>query len=263
MRQKLSQAAYVQYGYGQVEPNHLSAQVTGEIYAQYPAAKDINILENGMFVKRVLDANDEVVVDFDRDGSATSNDLLLVYNEVKVYNDHMMDCDFAMIKDNYVARLYSPAGGNMETVNNYGVQVRDADVVAGIHHSRYYGDIMYDETAKEDTAGKKASDILTDNYVIDSVANPFFIDKQFSKKMPEGTKMVPRLFATHVGDIFTTNTIDKDTVAVGDRLAVGVKGYLEVLESSDTPAATDMLWKAIKVYTMPDGQPGVKLMRIQ
>ena len=46
-----SQAKYVEYGFGQVEPNHLSAQRTGQIYAQLPAAADINILEQGQFVK--------------------------------------------------------------------------------------------------------------------------------------------------------------------------------------------------------------------
>jgi hypothetical protein len=38
-------------GYGQVEPNHLSAQRTGQIYAQLPAASDLTTLENGQFVK--------------------------------------------------------------------------------------------------------------------------------------------------------------------------------------------------------------------
>ena len=38
--------------YGQaVEPNHLSARRTGQIYAQLPANKDIKVLENGQFVK--------------------------------------------------------------------------------------------------------------------------------------------------------------------------------------------------------------------
>ena len=46
-----SQASFVKRGYGQVEPNHLSAQMTGQIYAQLPAAADIDILENGQFVK--------------------------------------------------------------------------------------------------------------------------------------------------------------------------------------------------------------------
>ena len=44
---KLSQATYVTRGYGQVEPNHLSAQRTAQIYAQLPAAADITVLENG------------------------------------------------------------------------------------------------------------------------------------------------------------------------------------------------------------------------
>ena len=39
-----SQAAYVEYGYGQLEPNHLSGQRTGQIYAQLPAKKDIKVL---------------------------------------------------------------------------------------------------------------------------------------------------------------------------------------------------------------------------
>ena len=46
-----SKANYVKYGYGQVEPNHLSAQRTAQIYAQLPAARDIEMLENGQFVK--------------------------------------------------------------------------------------------------------------------------------------------------------------------------------------------------------------------
>ena len=44
---RLSKATYVTRGYGQVEPNHLSAQRTGQIYAQLPAAADIDVLENG------------------------------------------------------------------------------------------------------------------------------------------------------------------------------------------------------------------------
>ena len=50
-----SQAGFITanggYGYGQVEPNHLSAQRTSQVYAQLPAAADINVLEQGQFVK--------------------------------------------------------------------------------------------------------------------------------------------------------------------------------------------------------------------
>ena len=38
-------------GFGQLEPNHLSAQRTGQIYAQLPAVSTIDVLENGQFVK--------------------------------------------------------------------------------------------------------------------------------------------------------------------------------------------------------------------
>jgi hypothetical protein len=44
---RLSTATYVERGYGQVEPNHLSAQRTAQIYAQLPAASTIEVLENG------------------------------------------------------------------------------------------------------------------------------------------------------------------------------------------------------------------------
>ena len=46
-----SQADYVEMGYGQVEPNHLSAQRNGQIYAQLPANGEIEVLEQGQFVK--------------------------------------------------------------------------------------------------------------------------------------------------------------------------------------------------------------------
>ena len=46
-----SQAKYVEMGYGQVEPNHLSAQRNAQIYAQLPADPAIEVLEQGQFVK--------------------------------------------------------------------------------------------------------------------------------------------------------------------------------------------------------------------
>ena len=33
-------------GFGQVEPNHMSYKRTGQIYAQLPAASDIEVLDN-------------------------------------------------------------------------------------------------------------------------------------------------------------------------------------------------------------------------
>lgn len=178
--QRLGNATYVQYGYGQVEPNHLSAQRTGQIYAQLPAKSNIELLENGQFAKYDYAAG---VVDFDGEG-----EWMMVFNEIKVYKDRDTDADFAMIKGNYVARVYS-SNGTM---------------------------------------------------------------------MPADTTMVPRLIKINVGDIWTTNTVKETELAVGDKLTPGADGYLAKAGAD----AADYVVKVVKVYTMPDGQKGVKLQRI-
>ena len=186
-------------GYGQVEPNHLSAQRTGQIYAQLPAKNDINLLENGQFVKyNYADG----VVDFEGEG-----EWMLVYNEVKLYDAPWRESykDFAMIKDNY-------------------------------------------------TPG---SDSITHDGL-----GPF-----------KG-QMVPRLFKTNIGDIFTTNCLEKANtsgkaevtltdLAVGDVVApTKTNGYLKKSDSGTTTDDTVMKWQVVKLTTMPDGQAAVKLMRI-
>ena len=95
-------AQCVQYGYGQVEPNHLSARRNGQIYAQLPAAATIDLLENGQFAKYDYENG---VVDFTGAG-----EWLLVFNEVKVYEDYQTDADFAMQKQNYQALVYNAMG---------------------------------------------------------------------------------------------------------------------------------------------------------
>lgn len=186
-------------GFGQVEPNHLSAQRTGQIYAQLPAKNDINLLENGQFVKyNYADG----VVDFEGEG-----EWMLVLNEVKLYDAPWRESykDFAMIKDNY-------------------------------------------------TPG---SDTITHDGL-----GPF-----------KG-QMVPRLFKTNIGDIFTTNCLEKANtsgkaevtltdLAVGDVVApTKTNGYLKKSDSGTTTDDTVMKWQVVKLTTMPDGQAAVKLMRI-
>ncbi len=110
-----SQADFVEFGYGQVEPNHLSGQITGQIYAQLPAAPSISILEQGQFVKYdyAKHTNDGKYNGIGEVNFTGEGEWLLVYNEIKLYYDHpdgtkQWDCEFAMKKDNYQARLYSP-----------------------------------------------------------------------------------------------------------------------------------------------------------
>lgn len=239
-----SQAGYVDYGYGQVEPNHLSAQRTAQIYAQLPAAADINVLEQGQFVKYDYAHG---VCNFTGAG-----EWMLVFNEIKLYREHQDDCEFAMLKDNYQARLYSPFGGQDGADTNFDAQ------------SRYYNG--------KDAAGKDSIKLGDKTYKFDDVTaapdmyelhyneDPFHIESQYKPaKMPEGTTMVPRVFKTNIGDIFTTNTVKDTTLDVEDILVPGAKG---ILEKKASPAATDMQWQVVKVYTLADHQKAVKIMRI-
>lgn len=237
-----SQASYVEFGYGQVEPNHLSAQRTAQVYAQLPADAEIDVLEQGQFVKYDY-ANG--VCNFKGKG-----EWMLVFNEIKLYREGQWDCEFAMVKDNYQAHVYSPYDAATE---------RDAQ-------SRYYNG----KDADGNTDTSVIAPDLPDTYAYDKVTaaadyyepnyneDPFHILTAYKPAMmPEGTTMVPRVFKTNVGDIFTTNTINADSLAVGATLKVGDDGILTAGEDDA------MTWQVVKVYTMPDGQAGVKIMRIK
>lgn len=222
---RLGKATFVQYGYGQVEPNHLSAPRNGQIYAQLPAASTIDLLENGQFVKYDYAKG---VCDFSTE--ASSGAWMMVFNEVKIYEDRETDADFAMKKINYNARIYSPVGqttSDVITVGDY-----SADAV------REGSDIGY----------KKNVETFT-----------------YPAAMPEGTKMVPRVFYISIGDHWTTNTIKADagSLAVGDTLKIGADGYLtKDTDSSAKGGDLDPIFAVVKVYTMPDLQPGVKVQRV-
>lgn len=166
-------------GFGQVEPNHFSAQRTGQIYAQLKANKDIKILENGQFVKYDY-ANNEVNL-------TGAGEWMMVFNEVKLYD------------------------GNRETYKDYAMRAKDA--VNG--------------------------------------------------------EIVPRVFKTNVGDIYTTNCLEKAATSrdaetemadleVGDVLVIDGTGYLK----KGTPADGEMAFEVAKVYTMADRQEAVKIRRI-
>ena len=161
-------AKITRIGYGQVEPNHLSAQRTGQIYAQLPAVDSIDKLENGQFVKYDYASGK---VNFTGEG-----EFMLVLNEVKLYDERETYKDFVMKKENYV-----------------------------------------------------------------------------------GGVMVPRVFKTNVGDIYTTNMIDSALeVEDGMKLAPNATGVLTTAGDN-----AEMIWKVVKVYTLADGQAAVKLQRIK
>lgn len=112
-------------GWGQVEPNHLSAPRDGRVYAQLPAAESIEKLENGMFVKYDYAAGE---CNFTGDG-----EWMLVFNEEKLYDErHQMHKDFAMLKaDAYdgviVPRVFGTVIGDIMTTN----MVKEAEYTVG------------------------------------------------------------------------------------------------------------------------------------
>ena len=163
-------------GFGQVEPNHLSAKRTGQIYAQLPVEDGLDVLENGQFVKYNYSA--------EKVSLEGAGEYMLVFNEVKLYDERDTYKDFAMIRTDYM-----------------------------------------------------------------------------------NGEMVPRLFKTNIGDIFTTNCIEKANskgveyagvdLVVGDILKVNAQGYLS------KEGTSEMEWEVVKVYNMPDMQPAVKIMRVK
>lgn len=299
-----SGAGYVEYGYSQVEPNHLSAQRTGQIYAQLPADPTITKLENGQFacydyatglVKLPAKVGEGI------DGANYELEPMLVFNEIKLYREHQLDCEFAMLKDNYNARIYSPL--DPETLNwtrqsrfynhapgdtivaKEGTYTKVAAGATFDNTATYYtknGDVYAEATGLTEFA--EGTDYYISNndevtYPIDDVTaapdmyeihyneEPWHIESRTKgKKMPAGTTMVPRLFKTNVGDHFTTNAVleadtDQVQLKLGDILKVDkVTGFLS--RATQTPV-TGMEWQVVKVYTLPDRQKAVKVLRIK
>ena len=275
-----SQASYVEYGYGQVEPNHLSAQRTAQIYAQLPADPAINVLEQGQFVKYDYA---EGLVNFTGAG-----EWMLVYNETKLYREHQLDCEFAMIKGNYQARVYSPLNGDngASAEEMYGPtrllqgkrekwDPTNEDAVDGFVAMKEIAN-----PADGKVADYSVASTVHDYYEMNDINDPWIEDaarkrlfmklravKHPEKMMPDGTTMVPRVFKTNVGDIFTTNTINADTLKVGQPLYVGAKGILTTVKADavegEFAGSGDMEWQVVKLYTMPDFQKGAKIMRVK
>ena len=271
-----SQASFVEVGYGQVEPNHLSAQRNAQIYAQLPADPAIEILEQGQFVKYDYAAG---LVNFTGKG-----EWMLVYNEIKLYREDQLDCEFAMLKDNYQARVYSPLDPD-KAQEMYGptrmlqgrreVYNKDTGAFDAQPEFKFDADNKFAGTEGDNlhVPDYAVASKVYDYYEMDDVNNPD-IEEDYRKRlfmklrdykekmMPAGTSMVPRVFKTMPGDLFTTNTINEapGSLKVGDLLTPQAADGILAKAGADS---ADMVWQVVKVYNMPDYQPGVKVMRIK
>jgi hypothetical protein len=215
-------AKFTRVGYGQVEPNQLSAQKTGQIFASLPLDENVKVLQNGEFMYYDYTSG-KVTAD------ATIGEPMLVFNEIKIYEDLLSLKDFAMIRvgDNYVT-------------NNAAV-----------------GRIT--STPIDPTTGEAASAYADGSLTVGVNADPSHTE--YGYRM-DG--IAPRLFKTNLGDIFTTNMVATDVeYKVGDLLTPQKDADSNTLVLTKTTDKTGMLWAVAKVYTMPDSQPGLKIQRVQ
>lgn len=211
-------ANFKRVGFGQVEPNQLSAQKTGQIYASLPLDSTVQTLQNGEFMYYSY-ADGKVTAEPTEPGQEP----MLVFNEVKMYEPQYQTSykNFAMIRvgDNYVTSDLSLA------------------------------------RCSEEMQGIAATVDHVDNYRMDGIA--------------------PRLFKTNVGDVFTTNMVKTGVeYQVGNILKLsvitnnytnsqGVAKTYKTLVLDKNGTIDTIQFVVAKVYTMPDGQPGLKLQRIK
>lgn len=211
-------------GYGQVEPNQLSAQKNGQIYARLPLDKEVDILQNGEFMYYDY-ANG--TVNCGKAASAqegtveTVGEPMLVFNEIKLYEPFWRTSykDFAMFRvgENYVTSKLATA--------KYGDGSTTTSILPDPAHTEY-------------------------GYRMDG-----FAPRLFKTNIGDiyTTNMVKTGVSYEVGDLLVpvkntnTNTLQ-----------------LEQFSAPTPGAKPDgMVWQVVQVYTMPDAQPGLKLQRVQ
>lgn len=226
--------AFTRIGYGQVEPNQLSAQKTGQIYASLPLDTAVDVLQNGEFM--YYDYKTGKVSATDSTGVAEP---MLVFNEIKLYEPFWRTSykDFAMIRVNHT----DPTTGTVTKGENY---------VTSNLATQGYGDGADNVGVVPSTTNPPSAANTTGH-----TEYPYHMDG-----------FAPRLFKTNIGDIMTTNMVKTGssvTYAVGDKLVPVKNTTTNTLQlEKDNTATTGMIWVVVKVYTMPDGQDGLKLQRV-
>lgn len=155
--------------------------------------------------------------------SDTMTEPYLVFQEIKIYEDWLSYKDFAMIRVGDNYVTNRPAIGNLTSANTDGT---------------IYGDGAETKGVAVDHSDYQAG------YRMDGIA--------------------PRLVKTNIGDIYTTNMVaplTEEDYAVGDILKPK-KTDRNTLELAKDGTIDTVQFAVVKVYTMPDGQPGLKLQRI-
>lgn len=229
---------FLKDGYSQVEINQMSFQKTGQIFASLPLDKSINVLQNGVFMYYDY-ATGTVNGGVDADGDTTAHALvgepMLVYNEIKLYR------------------------GWEEKLKDFAMKRVGDNIFYGKPMTEGIGEYLNGEVKLSEGVGVDVNPAHT----------------EYPYRM---NGIYPRVVKTNVGDIFTTNALaplatSAANYEVGDYLtptlvsgtnseATPDAGCLVLTKISSTDDVK-MIWQIVKVYTMPDGQTGFKVQRVQ
>ena len=220
--------AFDRVGYGQVEPNQLSAQKTGQIYASLPLDSTVKVLQNGEFM--IYSYADNKVT---ADPTVAGQEPMLVFNEIKLYEPFWRTSykDFAMIRvgDNYVTSKLATA--------EYG----DGALTVGVVPSTTNPPSAINSTGH-----------VEDPYRMDGIAPRLF-------KTNVGDIMTTNMVDEN-GTYAEKDLLGLKTVTIGT--APNDYKVLRLCPAADADAGITMRWVVAKDYTMPDGQRGLKLQRI-
>jgi hypothetical protein len=271
-------------GFGQVEPNHLSSQRTGQIYAQLPVEQATlasiatpGIIQNGMFLDYDY-AKQSVVAPLIVGGSALT---MLVMNEIRTYADFLTPKDYAQIATGTTAGIglsnEAPANFGRATLESIGratggvvtFKVTSTGVVST-------GSVVSFSSLTGTFAGlNKTYTVVTNAGLTSTAIDPIttFIDATTTATQTilvygaGGTAsfntVYPRLFKIEAGDIITTNLVSSTNGAisdfvVGDTLCPGTDGVLAKVTASTTGSQA-IQFRVAAISTTPDLQVGLKL----
>lgn len=216
-------ADFTRNGYGQVEANQLSAQKTGQIFASLPLASEVSVLQNGEFM--YYDYANNCVTAGVAAGAGTTK---TVGEPMLVFNE---------------VKLYD---GSRETYRDFAI-IRAGD------------NYVTSDNSTDEIAGGSNNAVTT---------IPGHTDYNYRM-----SGFAPRLLKTNIGDVFTTNMVKTGVEYAAGDLLTPVKNATSktlVLEKNDPTANAEagnaicaLRFVVAKVYTMPDGQPGLKLQRVE
>jgi hypothetical protein len=282
-------AVLTKNGFGQVEPNHLSAQRTGQIYAQLPVEAETlvdlvtpGIVQNGMFLDYDYAKNSVVA-----SPSGGSSLTMLVMNEIRTYADFLTPKDYAQIASGTPAGIglsnEAPAlfkSATLATIARAPSGIVTLTVTSDTSNSITTGSVIslsglltasgndlssLNGTFTIATNAGLTSTITTSATTTISTSTTSSNIIVYAAGTASFNTVYPRMYKISAGDIITTNLVNSSNglisdFAIGDVLTPGVDGVLQKVASGGTQS---VLFRVAAITTTPDLQTAVKLQCVK